>query len=289
MGQYQLVNPLLDCPNFPEGISSNKAELKSNVEGLIRNWEQGKNGVKMVAVHFRDLNNGPRFGVNTENQFIGASLMKTPVLIGFLKLQAKRPGILNEKVLYVAKPRQPGDPVQSLAPPENQLKSGVSYAVKELLEKMMVDSDNEASNLLQQAYEEVNVIQVLKEMGVPLLIKGGDGYLTVEDYSSIFRILFNATYLDAENSNYALSLMTRSRFQGGLPDGVTSGITIAHKFGERGFGEARQFHHCGIVYYPKLPYLLCVMTDGTNQEKQIEAVKSISKAVFEQIRKDTPE
>jgi hypothetical protein len=59
----------------------------------------------------------------------------------------------------------------------------------------------------------------------------------------------------------------------------------SHKFGERKFldsGET-QFHDCGIVYLPKKPYLLCIMTRGTDLNKATKVIKNISQAVYKNL------
>ena len=69
---------------------------------------------------------------------------------------------------------------------------------------------------------------------------------------------------------------------------MPSDIQIAHKFGERGIArvgkpEQKQLHDCGIVYYPKRPYLLCVMTRGEDFDKQARIIQDISKIVYTKV------
>jgi hypothetical protein len=61
-------------------------------------------------------------------------------------------------------------------------------------------------------------------------------------------------------------------------------IPVAHKFGERtGFaGGVKQLHDCGIVYYPKNPYLLCIMTRGTDFTKLESTIAAVSKMVYQE-------
>jgi beta-lactamase class A len=112
-----------------------------------------------------------------------------------------------------------------------------------------------------------------------------DSTVTVRGYSGFFRILFNASYLNKDDSEYILSLLAQSDFTDGLVAGVPSGVPVAHKFGERELSDSSldQIHDCGIVYYPGHPYLLCVMTEGHNTAKQISAIKQISAAVYHEV------
>src|SRR5690606_549510 len=109
--------------------------------------------------------------------------------------------------------------------------------------------------------------------------------LSVKDYSAFFRILYNATYLSKEMSEKALSIMARSDFDIGITAGVPNNIHVSNKFGERGFVNhyEKQFHDCGIVYYPGSPYLLCVMTKGSNFETQIKIIAEVSALVYKNV------
>jgi hypothetical protein len=46
----------------------------------------------------------------------------------------------------------------------------------------------------------------------------------------------------------------------------------------------QHFHDCGIVYYPKHPYLLCVMTQGQDPETLENAIAEISKFTYTQVK-----
>jgi beta-lactamase class A len=283
IGQIQFINPLLDCPGQPEGNSPNKALLRKKLEGLIHQAEVEDNGISNVAVYFRDLNNGPTFGINSRDLFVGASLMKLPVLIWYLKDVSFKPNLMEEKVAF--KHQMDEKQIVQTIGSYTDLKEGEMYTVKDLLEMMITESNNEASNALQ-SHLQINIVGLLEQMGVPVTITNGELYISVEDYASLFRILYNATYLDQEKSNWALGLLSKAKFQDGLVAGVDPQIPVAHKFGERGINSSKYFHDCGIVYYPKRPYLLCVMTRGTNGKNMIGIVKDISKAVFDQIKSD---
>ena len=47
--------------------------------------------------------------------------------------------------------------------------------------------------------------------------------------------------------------------------------------------EIKQLHDCGIVYYPKHPYLLCVMTRGDSFEYLDDTIRDISHLVYQEV------
>jgi hypothetical protein len=62
-------------------------------------------------------------------------------------------------------------------------------------------------------------------------------------------------------------------------------MPVAHKFGIRDIAgeQEKQFHDCGIVYYPKRPYLLCVMTRGNDIQQAIAFIREVSRRVYDQV------
>ena len=85
-------------------------------------------------------------------------------------------------------------------------------------------------------------------------------------------------------SEKAIALIADADYNKGIEAGVPVDIEVAHKFGEREFetGGLKQFHDCGIVYYPNNPYLLCVMTRGWAIDKLQDTISTISKMVYEE-------
>jgi hypothetical protein len=118
--------------------------------------------------------------------------------------------------------------------------------------------------------------------------------VSVKDYSYLFRLLYNGTYLSKSMSQYALELLSNVDFKDGLRLGVPAETIISQKFGERTFVEKntitgvkrvlfKELHDCGIVYYPKNPYLLCVMTKGNDFKNLESVINKVSNIVYQEI------
>ena len=112
-----------------------------------------------------------------------------------------------------------------------------------------------------------------------------DDFMTVKTYASFFRILYNASYLSPAMSEKALSLLSQITFDKGIVAGVPNNIPVAHKFGERIYtdNQEHQLHDCGIVYHLTDPYLLCVMTRGTDFNVLTSVIKDLSKQVWDEM------
>ncbi len=277
LGQKQFINPLIDCQteiNKPANI----VQLESKLKNYILDLEQSKK-VEQISVYYRDLNNGPTFGIGEDFLFTTASLLKVPLMIGIYKLAQENENILSTKIKYDPKSHD----IQSVTPninPAHNLVPNNEYAVKDLVYRMIVYSDNASAGVLFKEFP-FDMVQLLKEIGVILEVSNGESKISVKNYASIFRVLFNATFLEKKYSNLALENLSFVTFMAGLNQGLPSDINISHKFGERKSGEVYQFHDCGIIYYPNRPYLLCIMTRGVGGFPDLVSyISNISQMVY---------
>lgn len=283
-GEEGLINPLLQCDIGEEYISKNSLRpFKTIVDDAIDN-ETSKGNITFASVYFRDLNNGTWFGNNVNEQFYPASLLKVPVLLGVLYKADKDHAFLTQKIQYINKETQPI--ANQYFKPEKELVNGQTYTIKELTEHMIRYSDNNAADVLVKLVGKDAVLSIFKEVGIDSPPTDAEkDFLTVRQYASFFRILFNASFLSREYSEAALSLLSSTTFTRGIAAGVPNSVIVANKFGERSdeTNTSHQLHDCGIVYYPKHPYLLCVMTRGTNFDSMLGSIATLSKTVYEQV------
>ena len=141
---YNFINPLLECeiqsnwdrqkyiPFETETINRIKKEVIETHSGMT------------IGIYVRNLNNGPWFGINEDEKYSPASLMKVPILITFLKWIESDPNILTRKILV----NDDENGSTQYFKPAKKLIIGKEYTVKELLEQMIIYSDNSAMNIL---------------------------------------------------------------------------------------------------------------------------------------------
>lgn len=279
-GGYALINPLLECEVGEEPVTT-YTDLKEHLEGTISSLEEQEH-IESVSVYFRDLNNGKSFGINEQEEFSPASLLKLPILMAFYKQAENDESLLSKKIkVDVEEDRNAWEEYTS----PNYVTIGQEYTVSQLLTAMMVSSDNNAMVALMTALPFSVQDQVYQDLGIetpgPEDVKD---FMTVKEYASFFRILYNASYLSKEYSERALRLMTETEFKEGLVAGVSPSVTVAHKFGERTFGDERkQLHDCGIVYLTDQPYLLCLMSRGYDYDRLAESMEIISREVYTEL------
>ncbi len=260
-------------------------EMKKS-EGVLTN----------IGIYFRDLERGPTMGVNEYEQFSTASLLKIPTLLTYLQLAESNPQILNEEIFVQAGLQDAMNQATQYFPPPDSIVENRPYSIDRLLYRLIVYSDNIASEMLNQYLQTISggevdyLLETYRELGLIPEKTDNEFVLSVKRYSSVFRILYNASYLSVEMSEKALDLLQQSTFKEGLVAGVPTGIEVAHKFGERTISpsevdpvEKKQLHDCGIIYFPENPYLLCIMTRGYEFETLEVILSDISRMVYEEV------
>jgi beta-lactamase class A len=276
---FSLLNPWIRCEDSIDLKKDGELEmLRQQLEEYIAE-EQKSGAVSEVSVYFRDLENGPWFGINEDEDFAPASLLKVPIMISALKHAEEDLSLLERNVLTA--------PVSDgLAPVSSANGNEAAITMEQALEKMIIDSDNYSKDLIL-AY--LSGLENDMSIGTALFIElnlssdlpDGDDYIHVKNYASLFRILYNSSYLNKTMSQKALDTLAKSRFDEGLVGGIPKGVTVAHKYGIR--TDLNQLHDCGIVYHPSDPYLICIMTRGNTIEDSGRVIREISKRVFEKV------
>jgi beta-lactamase class A len=280
-GDYKLINPLYECnTGLPFG-NVRLLDLKNNINNYINDITT-KNTVTSVAVQFRDLNSGPWFGINNHDLFSPSSLLKVPVMMAYYREAESNPGILNKQIIFA---KSINELVPNF-PPQNPLIIGRAYTVEQLIESMIIGSDNEALILLEGDIGEDRINQVSLDLSITT---PQDLSMDVMDYATLFRVLYNSTYLNKEYSQKALDLLSKTEFKEGLVKLLPDNLIVSHKFGERiDTPGSHQLHDCGIVYYPKHPYLLCIMTKGPDFNDLKATIQQISSKVYSEVAKMYP-
>lgn len=290
---FKFINPILDCEDY--NANTSVIIIYSELNNLINNLIK-KYNLQTASVYYRDLNNGPWYGYNEKGYFAPASLMKLPIMISLLKYAEDNPVILEKKVIIEQK--DVDKVLEQNIKPKKSVQVGTSYSMLDLVNYMIRESDNVAfSAVIENFPEQQYTNETFQQVGVDAKIENSQLVLRTKDYAGFFRVLYNASYLNKDNSELALKILSESSFNNGLVARLPKDIIVAHKFGERDFegnglnldlvtqGGVKQMHDCGIVYYPQKPYILCVMTRGTDLKNQANFIADISSFIYEKISK----
>lgn len=281
---YNYINPLLDYYDiYSSSLGTNKL-LQKNISDFIQKEITSKN-IESASVYYRDLTTGLWVGINENAMYSPASLLKVPYLIAALKQAQEDPNFLLKQDVFIPNEDKPYQNIRD----SFNLVAGNIYTMQELIEAMIIHSDNDAKDLLvrnipypiyKEIFDDLNIdIQKFDSTGAP------SNFLSVKQYASFFRILYNATFLNYKMSEYALWLLSNTTYNDGIKAGIPTTVKLSHKFGERFFTniDTKQLHDCGIIYKDNQPYILCVMTKGKDLKQMAKTIASISKLVYKHL------
>jgi beta-lactamase class A len=204
-------------------------------------------------------------------------------MVSYFKEAESNPAVLDKYLIYESDLDNliRKDPLKSAS----GLNINGSYKVIDLINKTIIESDNGAEHLLLNNISQTSLDSIYNALNIENPDETNHFTISPRTYSLFLRILYSATYLNSINSEKALDILSKTTFADGLAAGVPAGVAIAHKYGEYALAQNNiirqiELHDCGIIYYPKNPYLLCVMTKGNNLDNLKRTIKNISSLVY---------
>jgi len=272
---YKYIKPILFVDNQYE--SDELVQLKGTLNTIIENYK--KSGVlNSASVYLKEYQNNGWMGINQDEKYLPGSLMKVPELITFLKMEELHPGtldrVLTAKALYTADKH----PLYL----SKSIEAGKSYTVRELLRYMIEYSDNNATSLLFENMDKAMFKKVFTDFNMTSPDLSAQNYLiSSREYTYFMRSLYNASYLNIKNSEFATELLSKCNFKKGLVAGIPSNVKIAHKFGESGDPLEKDLSESGVIYLNSYPYTITIMTKGKDMNKLPEVIKQLSSAVYQ--------
>ncbi|MBP7515474.1 MAG: serine hydrolase [Flavobacteriales bacterium] len=264
--------PLCESPRF----DALRGSIGTAVDAM-----KASGKVSSASVYLRDFHKAEWTWYNGDEEFDPGSLLKVPLMLAWLSKNEQEAGALDRT--FVCDERDRGT-LNTSAFPSDQAQPGRSYTVRQLLELSIVHSDNRATSVLLRHMAPSKYISTFTELGLEAPVMEAKAYrMNVREYSVFMKALYNSSLLSPLDSEYAVELMTRAKFDKGLVAGLPAGIDIAHKFGESGNAQEKQLHETGLVYVSGNAYLITVMTRGSDVDSLAGAIASLSKLVYERM------
>lgn len=251
-----------------KGTGSKEAKSKAagpllpGLEGRIKAVIKKSKG--RVGVAARDLVTGQAILSNAEESFVAASIIKLPVMIEVYRQARDGRLRLDQPVELKAQDKVGGAGILM------ELHDGIQLTLEDLLNLMIVISDNTATNLLIDLVGVENVNRTMTALGaggtvlrrklmiVELIEKGIQNYVTPRDILMLLEKMVAGQMVDAGASAAMLEIMKRQQYNEKIPKRLPEGLVIAHKTGDL----SRVSHDVGVIYAPGGPLALCVMTSG---------------------------
>ncbi|MBM3257867.1 MAG: serine hydrolase [Candidatus Nealsonbacteria bacterium] len=267
---FKLVNPIspiIDSNIQESSVILHYIDLKPKIEEEIQKFKAEKN----AAFFLQDVQTGAWLGINEREGFMPASLLKVPIMMAFLKKVDREEVKLTDFVELTA------EDLDKNAGKLYQKGVGTKMTIWDLIKEMILTSDNTAKNALKRQLTEAELNAVFAHVGIPnpYVLQNGQ-VVSPRGYTRILKSLYFATFLSPSLSEKALDIMTDTEMENLISAAIPSEVQVAHKFSERpdGLGD------CGIVYQPKNPYFLCMMTKDMEIPKAKELITNLSKIVY---------
>lgn len=277
---YRFINPLLasDVSSNTEGFSYDKT-LEQKITGLIA-LQKSEEKIIDASVYFRDMEASSWFGINDEKVFAPQRLLKIPIMIAYFKLAEDNPSILTEKLVFVG-PHVP----QLYKPSKEPLVIGNEYTIDDLIRRMVQNGDEDAATMLFNTIDSKNIAEIFSELGIDTssttLIPNP---ITLKRYSLFWRILYNATYLNREYSEKALTILVDAPNDAGITGRLQKNILAANRYNTHEIEKGvYAFSDCSIIYFPQHPYLLCGVAEGHAVQNLDEFLGIMGETVYNEI------
>ena len=204
-----LTNPLLECGVESEEVTIGaRKEIENRVASYVkRNLDS--NAISAAAIYFRDLNNGPWFGIHEREQFEPGSLLKLPIAMSLYYWDSRKDGVLEDTIDLTKDVPATGPGFNATNSSLSMVPPGV-YSVRDLIGIMLRDSSNDAANVLAQYEGPERMARIFKDLGISVPQYGNPYQIDVKTYGAFFRVLYNASYLGREDSEELLTTLTQT-------------------------------------------------------------------------------
>jgi beta-lactamase class A len=276
---YKFVKPVLGVE--PVNESNKLMPVKANLVKLIDSLKQA-GLADDVSVYLREFERGRWIAINPEMEYHPASLMKVALMLCYLRMASADPSMLKQKIMYEKPPSGVISPQFYL---DKTIELGKSYTIHELLYYMIAYSDNNATWVLADRFDNNRLRQLFKEFGLPEPVEDELKFtLNVKNYSYFFKAIYNSSILSPEFSEYAAELLNNCSFKDGFAKGLPPNTEMWHKFGEwTNPGQPSELHESGVFYWHGVPYLLTVMTKGKDNRNLAKVIQAIAGRVYNEI------
>lgn len=260
----------------PLALNQENLTLKSNLQTLVANNPKLQPGVLIV-----DLDTGAYIDINSSAPLSAASTIKVPILVAlFQDVDAGK--IRLDETLAL----QP----EMIATGSGDLqykKPGTKFTVLELATKMIVISDNTATNMLVARLGGSEVLtQRFRSWGLTATAVRnalpdieGMNTSSPKDLATLIAIVNQGQLVSLASRDRILNIMQNNQINTLLPQGLGSGAIIAHKTGNIGSLLA----DVGLVNMPSgKSYIISVMVKRPfNDQSAQELIRKISQTTYQ--------
>jgi len=251
--------------------------LRSFIQQELENFE-GK-----TSILIKDFNEDDGLFVDKDStqQVVSASIIKVPIMLAVFELVQKLEISLDQ---YIT--------VNDILPDTNVFEFGQrEYSIGELLEWMIIQSDNTATNTLidfigmsslNTYFESLGLNQTIlqrKMLDFQSVQMGKQNYTSAIDMYRVMSGLYHKTILTPQLCNKAIEILLRQRYKQCI-ERYLYDASVAHKTGELDNLQ----HDVGIMFHKQRACYFGVFTYECDIEQACRFMGRIGKKLYEEIR-----
>jgi beta-lactamase class A len=216
-----------------------------------------------VGIFIKDLKTGVEIKYNENKPFPSASLVKLPLMVAVFYAVNDGNITFDTKLKLLKKYKCPGSGILK------RYTSGKSFTLRQLIELMITESDNTATNMITEQLG-LNYIDWLFKNKLGLKITnfsrnimdlkkrsmGIENYTTASEMVHLLEKIYNGEIISKETSNEMLTILKKQKINDRIPRYLPTNLTIAHKTGLM----HDTCHDTGIIFTPKGDFIICILT-----------------------------
>lgn len=211
-----------------------------------------------------------------------ASTIKLPVMVAVFEALSAETFDLNRRITLEAQDKDYGSGNLCEAP------NGSTYAISDLLDRMIDVSDNTATNMLIRFVGRRRINGEMTDLGLLRTRLLGDVRTEAwsvrstlrtspADLAHLLTLMAKGELIDRWSSNEMIAILEADRINTLLPQPLPPDIAIAHKTGS--FFDT--LNDAGIVYAGNSPYVIAVMTTALpSQDLGRAFIRKISRLTY---------
>ena len=215
-----------------------------------------------AAIVIKDIQTQQEIGINVARLFPSASLVKVPIMAAVYQAQEEGKLRLEDHIILKKKHK-----VRDCSRLYN-MRPGRKVVIRDIIERMITESDNTATNMLvdalgfgylNQKFIEFGLKQTDLRRGVMDLKwrkAGIENYTTAADMALLLEKIYNGELVSHAASAEMLEVLKRQKVNDRIPRLLPDGLVIAHKTGLLN----DTVSDVGIVFTKEGDFIICVLT-----------------------------
>lgn len=248
-----------------EKILEKQKAAWETLEEEIRKELNAFNGEAGIVI--RDLNTGWTIKINQDKILPSASLVKIPIMLAAFYAADEGRVRLEDTLTLKSIHKALGSGRLKDAP------QGTQFSLRQLIELMILESDNTATNMLidhlgldylnncfkKLGLKNTNIVR--KMMDFSQRQEGKDNFTTALDLANILEKIYKNKLINKTYSQMCLDFLKKQKIKDRIPANLPADTLVAHKTGlEKGI-----CHDAGIVFTGQGDFLICVLTKHRNK------------------------